>query len=349
MQDFFDQIFWNNTLRSYLQFILTIITGFVVLYIARHIVLRRLLKRSARTWSMVDNEHIKSIGRYILPMLYTGVFYLATAFLSFSPTLARIINILLIALFIFFGAVLLSILSIGLFNRYWKIKRGGTDVMAARWIAVMLRILIWVCALLLFLENIGVEVTALIAGLGIGGIAIAFAAQAVLEDVFSFITIFFDRPFEIGDFIIVDTLSGTVEHIGVKTTRVRSLSGEQLVFSNRDLTSSRLHNYKRMASRRAVFKIGVTYDTTAEKLREIPGLIKDLFEGIESVEFGRAHFSSFGDFSLNFEIVYFVTSQDYVLFMDIQQELNLRIKAAFDSQGITFAFPTQTLHVKNEH
>ncbi len=218
--------------------------------------------------------------------------------------------------------------------------------MAVKWIAVIIKVLIWSAALLLFLENIGVEITALIAGLGIGGLAIAFAAQAILEDLFSFVTIFFDRPFEIGDFIVVDELMGNVEHIGIKTTRIRSISGEQLVFSNKDLTSARLKNFKRMQTRRISFRIGVTYDTPLAKLKQIPGLIEQIINKVKGVEFNRAHFFSFADFSLIFEVVYHVLSQDYDIYMNVQQEINFGIKEEFDRLGIEFAFPTQTLHLQ---
>ena len=279
-----------------------------------------------------------------------GVFYLNTKLLYFDAGVTKIIDIVATAFMIIFGAVFVSSLLIFLFNKYWEKRNKGSGKTSVKWIAVLIKIVVWIAALLLFLENIDVEITALIAGLGIGGIAIAFAAQAILEDLFSFVTIFFDRPFEIDDFIIVDDLMGTVEHIGIKTTRVRSLSGEQLIFSNKDLTNSRLRNYKRMQQRRIVFRLGVTYDTPLEQLKEIPEVIEKIIESVGDASFDRAHFFEYGDSSLNFEIVYYVLSQDYNQYMDVQQEINFTIKEAFDERGIEFAFPTQTLYLQGlEH
>ncbi len=195
------------------------------------------------------------------------------------------------------------------------------------------------------LDNLGFKISAVIAGLGIGGIAVALAAQAILGDLFSYFAILFDRPFEVGDFIILGEYLGTIEHIGIKTTRIRSLSGEQLVFSNTDLTSSRLRNYKRMGKRRVVFKLGVTYQTTLKQLKTIPGIIENIIKGVKDTTFDRVHFSSYGDFSLIFEVVYYVMSRDYNKYMDIQQVINFAIKKEFEAGGIEFAYPTQTLYL----
>ena len=202
--------------------------------------------------------------------------------------------------------------------------------------------------LLLILENVGVDVTALIAGLGVGGIAVALAAQNILGDLFSSMSIVLDKPFVLGDFIIVGDMMGTVEKIGLKTTRVRSLSGEQLIFSNSDLLGSRIRNFKRMQERRIVFSIGVAYDTPAEKLTAIPGMLRAAVEAQEPVRFDRAHFAKFGDSALIYEVVYFVLKPDYNLSMDIQQAINLRLFREFADRQIEFAFPTQTLHLFHE-
>ncbi|MBU1997522.1 MAG: mechanosensitive ion channel family protein, partial [Candidatus Omnitrophica bacterium] len=208
--------------------------------------------------------------------------------------------------------------------------------------------LIWSLAIIFFLDNMGFKISAVIAGLGIGGVAVALAAQAVLADLFSYFAILFDRPFEIGDFIIVGDFLGVVEHVGVKTTRISSLSGEQIVFSNTDLTNSRVRNYKRMQKRRVVFKLGVTYGTSLEKVKEIPKIIEGIIKGIKDTTFDRAHFLAYGDFSLVYEIVYYVMSGDYNKYMDIQQEINFEIKNEFKKKQIEFAFPTQTLYVNKE-
>ncbi|XSG81705.1 MAG: mechanosensitive ion channel family protein [Methyloligella sp. ZOD6] len=208
------------------------------------------------------------------------------------------------------------------------------------------RVTIWSLALLLILDNVGFDITALIAGLGIGGVAVALAAQNVLGDLFSSLAIVLDRPFEVGDFIVFGDQAGNVEKVGIKTTRIRSLSGEQIICANSDLITSRIHNYKRMAERRIVFSVGVVYDTSPDLLESIPGLIKETIENQELARFDRAHFASYGDSSLNFEIVFYVLSDDYNVYMDVQQDINFGIFRAFGENGIDFAFPTRTLHLQ---
>jgi small-conductance mechanosensitive channel len=207
------------------------------------------------------------------------------------------------------------------------------------------RVLIWGMVLLLTLENLGVDITALVAGLGIGGIAVALALQNVLGDVLASLSIALDQPFVIGDFVIVGEHMGSVEYIGIKSTRLRSLTGEQLVISNADLLSSRVRNYGRMYERRIVFSLGVTYETPRAKLERIPGLLRGIIEAQDGVRFDRAHFAKYGDFSLDFEIVYHVLSPDYGRYMDVQQAINFRIHEAFEKLGVQFAYPTQTLWV----
>ncbi|MDO9079933.1 MAG: mechanosensitive ion channel family protein, partial [Desulfuromonadales bacterium] len=206
-----------------------------------------------------------------------------------------------------------------------------------------LNVVIWVLGLMFLLDNLGFKITSVVAGLGIGGIAIALAAQTVLGDLFNYFVIFFDRPFEVGDFLVIDDKKGTVEHIGIKTTRIRSLGGEILVFHNTDLTNSRIHNYKKMERRRVVFQVGVVYQTTPDNLENLPLIMKEIIEKQEDATFDRAHFASLGDFSLNFEVVYYVLGDDYAHYMDIQQGINLAIFREFKEKGIEFAYPTQTL------
>ena len=205
--------------------------------------------------------------------------------------------------------------------------------------------LVWITGVLFMLDNLGFRISTVIAGLGIGGIAIALAAQAILGDLFGYFVILFDRPFEIGDFIIVGDYMGVIERFGIKTTRIAGLGGEQIVVSNKDLTDSRVRNYKRMAKRRVVFRLGVTYQTPAALLRGIPGVVTDVFRGVAGATLDRVHFFSYGDFSLIYEIVYYVDGNDYTTYMDIQQMVNLRIYEEFEKRKIEFAYPTQTLYL----
>lgn len=210
------------------------------------------------------------------------------------------------------------------------------------------RFVLWSFVLLVIMENLGVNVTTLVASVGIGGIAIGLATQNILSDLFASLSILLDKPFEVGHFIIVGDHLGTVEKIGLKTTRVRSLGGELLIFGNSDLLSSRIRNYTHFWERRVAFTFGVLYDTPSEKLKKIPAMVREIVENIDQTRFDRAHFKEFGDFSLNFEVVYYVLSPDYVAYMDIQEKINLAIFEAFEKEGIGFAFPTRTIHIASE-
>jgi len=223
----------------------------------------------------------------------------------------------------------------------------GGDATIVGLISFVGRTAIWAIAVLMILDNLGFNITTLVASLGIGGVAIALAVQNVLADLFASLSIGLDKPFVVGDFIIVDDLMGTVEHVGLKTTRLRSLSGEQLVFSNGDLLKSRIRNYKRMYERRIVFTFGVVYETPRETLAGLADEVRAIIEAQPKTRFDRAHFFRFGEFSLDFEVVYFVLDPDYNLYMDIQQAINLAIMARFEALDVGFAFPTSTLRVES--
>ncbi len=348
MQDFLNTAYWGNTVQSYLIFLGVLLVSLLVIIIIKKIILKKLGKWAKKTATRLDDMLVKMTGKYIVPLLFVVALYFATNILTLSDKVARAVYVGCLALFVLFAALAISKFLVFLFNRYLEKKYEGQQSGAVKWIAGLINILIWAVALLLFLDNLGIKITTLVAGLGVGGIALAFAANAILQDLFSFVTIFFDRPFEIGDFINVGDYSGTIERIGIKTTRVRSLSGEQLVFSNTDLTNSRIRNYKRMENRRIAFTIGVTYDTPSEKLRLIPEIISEIISSVEKTKFDRAHLKTFGDFSINFEVVYFVLSQDYNVYMDIQQEINFCLKNEFDKHGIEFAFPTQSIYIEKQ-
>lgn len=207
------------------------------------------------------------------------------------------------------------------------------------------RLVVWLLGSIFFLGNLGFDISAVVAGLGVSGIAVAIAAQGILGDLFNYFVILFDKPFELGDFIIFDDKMGSVEKIGIKTTRIRAISGEQLVVANSALTGSKIHNYKRMERRRVVFKVGITYETDRRLLGEIPEMIREIIQGQEHAAFDRSHFASFGDYALIFETVYYVETADYLTYMNIQQGINLALAERFAEKGIEFAYPTQVLHL----
>ena len=210
-----------------------------------------------------------------------------------------------------------------------------------------LRTLLWSIVLLAILSNVGVNITAFIASLGVGGIAVALAVQNILGDLFASLAIAVDKPFEVGDFIVVGNVSGTVQVIGLKTTRIRSLQGEQIVMSNTELLKQTISNYRLLERRRIVFTFGVSYDTTPEQAEAIPGVVRKLVEGQPQLRFDRAHFKAFGASSLDYEVVYIVEDPAFNLYMDLQQTLNLGLMREFKALGVEFAFPTSTVHIAN--
>lgn len=217
---------------------------------------------------------------------------------------------------------------------------------ASNMVTLMARIVMWSLGVLFVLSNLGIEVTSLLAGLGIGGIAIAFALQGILSDLFASFSIYFDKPFRIGDFVVIGSDSGTVEKIGIKSTRLRTLQGEELVVSNAELTTARVQNFKKMAERRIVTHIGVTYETHQDRLKEIPGIVERIFEDIKGARHDRTHFTTFADFALVFEIVYFIESSDYTKYLKHQQEFNFKLLERFAELGIEFAYPTSLQYTR---
>lgn len=276
--------------------------------------------------------------------------YVGAATMELPPRLDRLLeSIALVALVMQFALWATRLLSRWLSMRAEAAR--GTDPEAATTVTLLGfvgRVVVWAFALLLGLDQLGFDVTALVAGLGIGGIAVALALQNILGDLFASAAIVLDKPFMVGDFIVVGERAGSVEKVGLKTTRVRSLSGEQLVFSNTQLLNSEIRNFKRMQERRIAFSIGVTYETPLEKLRAMPGWLKAAVEAQPKARFDRAHFKEYADFSLNFEIVYYVLGPEFNVYMDTQQAMNLAIFEKLAEEGVQFAYPTRTLYLKQE-
>ena len=338
--------FLNNRVLDYLICVGIFLLSIIVIKIFKLIILKKLKKWAEKTVTTLDDFIVGVFERVVTPFLYLGALYLSVQILTLGASVAKVINVIGIAVLTIFTVRIASKLITYGFEVYSrKAKQSSTLDQSLKGILKVVKFILWSGAIIFFLDNLGFKISAVIAGLGIGGVAIALAAQAVLKDLFSYFSILFDRPFEVGDFIIVGDLLGTIEHIGIKTTRIRSLGGEQLVFSNSDLTNSRVRNYKRMQKRRVVFKLGVVYGTSLKTLKEIPPIIEKAIKSIKDTVFDRAHFSSYGDFNLVFEVVYYVLSSDYNKYMDTQQEINFLIKEEFEKRKIEFAFPTQTIHL----
>ncbi|HEO66392.1 MAG TPA: mechanosensitive ion channel family protein [Spirochaetes bacterium] len=337
---------YNNRLLDYLIFLGVVLVGLALVKLIRSLILKTLKQWAKKSTSPLDDFLIPALEKALIPGFYYGIFYLSLVHLLVLPDfIGKTGHILGILLMTFLGIRFLSAFIVHLVKTYWLEKSELAGGKSFKGIIPAIQVLIWGAGSIFLLDNLGFQVSAMLAGLGIGGIAVAVGSQAILGDLFSYFSILFDRPFEIGDFIIVGEYMGVVEHIGIKTTRISSLSGEQLIFSNSDLTSSRVRNYMKMTTRRADFKIGVTYETSFPLVKEIPVIIKEIITHVENTTFDRAHFVSYGDFSLIYEIVYYIHTADYNIYMDIQQEINLRIMEEFKSRGIQFAYPTRTLYM----
>jgi len=343
-----ETLFLGNPLKDWAIALGIIGAVFMLINLLKKPALRRFQKWTASTANTFDDFIILALETAVIPWLYFITVYFALQYLELGSKVDHVLHVAILFVSTFYMLRLLtSSLSYALTNLIGRGEDSESKQKQARGLIFILKGVIWILGIVFLLNNSGYDVTTIIAGLGIGGIAIALAAQAILGDLFSYFVIFFDRPFEIGDFIIVEDKIGAVEYIGIKTTRLKSISGEQIVFSNKDLTDSRLHNFKRMQRRRVVFKTGVTYQTSPALLKKIPLMIKEIIGNTEMVDFDRSHFSEFGDFSLNFETVYFVNSNDYNNYMDAQQKIYLEILEGFGKEKIEFAYPTQTLIAAN--
>jgi small-conductance mechanosensitive channel len=347
IQDLLRQSFYGNSVLDYLIFAGVLLLGFTAIAILRRIILARLRRWSERTNSTLDDFLVSLLERAAVPLLYYGVFYGAVRSLNLHPIVGRVVDVTGAFLMTFIGVRAISAALVYVIRTRWT-RRG--DAQAAenttRAIVPAVHVIVWSLGILYLLENLGFKISAVIAGLGIGGIAVALAAQAVLGDLFSYFAILLDKPFQVGDFIVLENFMGTVEHVGVKTTRLRSLSGEELVFSNTDLTSSRIRNFRRMETRRIEFTFKLRLDTPMELVRQVPEMVAGIIRQTEGVKFDRAHLASIGDSSLNFAVVYIVGDADFNHYMDIQQGINFRLMEELARQGVEFAYPTQAIFVQ---
>jgi small-conductance mechanosensitive channel len=347
--EFLDTVFFGNPVRSWLGSAAVLLAFWLAYLIVHRLLSGWIVALSARTRTGLDDALAAVIQATKPWLLMVIALQFAARPLSLSDNMdVWLTRIALVALGIQIGYWTAAWLNVVLSS--WKIRRWGDDpeaTMTFNFVSYVVNTAVWVFVFLLILENLGVDVSALVAGLGIGGIAVALAVQNVLGDLFASLSILLDKPFVIGDYLAVDDLGGTVRSIGLNSTRLTSLTGEQLVFSNKDLLQSRIRNFGRMEERRILFLIGVVYGTPPDVIRRIPGMIRTSIEGHELTRFDRSHFKEFGDSALIFETVYYMTVPDYGSYMDVQQAVNLDILQRFAQEGIEFAFPTQHVFVES--
>lgn len=325
----------------------TAILAYLVKYVL-NFVSRRLRQLASRTKSDWDDIGIDILDGLKMIVLFIWFFYIFTRSLEPSESTQRI----LLMLMVFASSYQIALWGFYILSNWRKsyldvrIQKDPSASAALGLLYKAIQTILLVIIVLIALSNLGINISALIAGLGVGGIAVALAAQNILGDLLSSLSIVLDKPFVVGDFIIAGNEKGTVEQIGIKTTRLRSLSGEELVLSNKDLLESRVRNYKRMWQRRIEQKIGVTYSTPAEKIEKIPGWIKEAIEKHEKLRLDRCNFSGFGASSLDFEFIFFVQDPSFNVYMDLQEKVFLEILKKFTDEKVEFAFPSQSIYVE---
>lgn len=348
--DILDSTFLGNSIQQWLIAVGITLATLLVLRVAQAVIRQRLETLAQRTDTRLDDLASDLIQRTKFLFILLVAIYAGSLSLSLSEKLADLLRTaVVIGLWIqagFWGTGLVHyFISTRMEREQSEEDAAGATTLSA--LGATASVILWALVLLMALDNIpGIEVTALLASLGVGGIAVALALQNILGDLFASLAIALDRPFVIGDFIIIGEYMGTVEKIGLKTTRIRSLSGEQIVFSNSDLLNSRVRNYKVMYERRVVFGFGILYETPLEKVEAVGGIVADIVQQIDNARFDRANFKAFGDSSLDYEVVYYVLDPDYNLYMDIQERINLALMRRFERENIGFAYPTRTLYVE---
>ncbi|OGR68194.1 MAG: hypothetical protein A2081_02285 [Elusimicrobia bacterium GWC2_61_19] len=349
MQTWFDSnLILGNTIEAYGLALAAFCASLALLYIIKNVGINRLKALAEKTETDLDDLAIALIDKLRWFDYQLAAFYIATRYIQRAAPFDKALKLTILLVFTYRAITMAQHLL-----SYWigklAAKRDLSEEAKASVInstQVIMRALVWVAAVLFVLENLGVNISAVLAGLGIGGVAVALAAQAILGDIFNFFVILLDKPFHVGDFIVTDTISGTVEHLGLKSIRIRSLSGEQLIVSNTRLLGTEVKNYRQMKRRRVVVKTSVTYQTPLEKLKLVPAMLKEAVAGLENATFDRANMAGLGDFSIDFETVYYLESPDYNLHMQAQERLLQALIGKFAKEGIEFAYPTQTLYVQ---
>lgn len=338
----------NSAADYYLALSIFILLSLFFLIFQRY-VLHRLEPIVKKTKGHIDDAVVVFLDG--LPNLFYLIlsFFIAFQTLTFGTFVTRSIRyVLYIIIFLYLVRNIFRAINYMARTYIEEKEEQQMDTTVVPLISIIVKITIAIMIFIMVLSALGINVTGLLAGVGIGGVAIAFALQNVLSDVFSSFSIYFDKPFKKGDFVIIGDDMGTIKEISLKSTRLQTLQGQELIIPNSTITNTRINNYKRMRKRRVAFTIGVTYGTPYAKLKKIPTTVQNIMDKIDKATLDRVHFKSYGDFSLNYEIVYYISSSDYQTYMDIQQQFNLELYRQFEKDGIDFAFPTQTIHLKKE-
>lgn len=340
-------VLFGNVLTEWAIAIAIGMTVCLSLYGVHSVLLRRLRLFAASSTGYLHSLAISILSKTHFLFIFSLGVYAAMQWLVLPEKTGTLLTRIAVATMLVQGARWADAALKGWLLHY-RTERAAHDIASSTSTAAVgfiVRVALWVVIFLMVLDNFGVNITTLVASLGIGGIAVALAMQNILGDLFGSLSIVLDKPFVVGDFIIIDDIAGTVEYIGLKSTRIASLSGQQVVFSNSDMLKSRIHNYKRMQMRRILFEINVTREIDQRQLHLIPAILREVVEAQQHARFDRAHFRGYGASSLDFEIVYFVDTSDYNVYMDVQQEINFALFDRFAAEGISFAYPVQAVRL----
>jgi small-conductance mechanosensitive channel len=336
----------GNTVAQLGTAVIVFLVVFVILRLVRCHVLTKMVKLSKITSSKVDDVVAELLHGIKMPLYAFIAFFIALQGIAIPESLNLLVDLAILVVIV--SQVIKLLEEVFCFVLTTQLQKTNGDAELPGIFRMGMRMMLWSIGFLMILSNAGVNITSLVAGLGIGGLAISLALQNILSDLFASFSIAVDKPFEIGDFIIIGEHKGTVKHIGMKTTRITALEGEEIIISNAELTSAQVRNYKKMEKRRIVFDFGCTYDAKADQMEKISGDIAKIIDDHKLAEVDRVHFKTFGDSDLQFQAVYYMLTSDYTDYMNTQQDINVRIMKYFEENGLEMAYPTQTLYVKKE-
>ncbi|MBW5397340.1 mechanosensitive ion channel family protein [Brachyspira pilosicoli] len=340
-----ETVFYGNSLFKYLIALVLFISSFAIMRIGLLILVRLLMKVNVKFQNSFFLALAKSVKRRSLPVIFVASLAIGKSTLVLPKVLGGYWGKILAVCIIVFSVLFICDIITNFTENYLSQKK---NVIISDGIVTLIKVLVWIIGILTILSNVGVNVTTFITGLGIGGVAVAFAAQSIIADLFNYFVIVFDKPFLKGDFIQIDQDLGTVEYIGIKSTRIRRNSGEQLLISNTNLLASRIQNYRVLEKRRKYMVLGVEYSTPLETLKKIPDLVKSIIESESSTTFYSARFVEFADSSLNFEVIYYVNIPDYAEFVKVVESINYKLVEEFAKINANFAFPSRTLYISKD-
>jgi len=346
MDKILNMVFFGNSVFWYVAAMDVFLASWIVLFLAHKITIHRLTITTQKTSTRFGDLVLNILQKLDWPLYLIISLNASIIGLNLGIWVLRFVNILTLLISSGYAVIMLREGTNFWLSNFVKKEEGREDPRSKSMVysvGLLSQILIWIVAILSILSTLEVNITALVGTLGIGGIAIAFALQSILSDVFASFSIYFDRPFAVGDFIQIGLDSGTVEQIGIKSTRIKTLQGQIIIVPNKELTGLRVQNFSHLDARRGKVKFSVAFETPNKHLEEIPKVLESIISKQKYCEFSRSNFEGFGNYGLDFEAVYYVKNPEYKVYMDIQQTINLEFKAFLEQNKIKIAIPNSVL------